>query len=83
MLVASWMYEAGLKWAPGDGVSAHALRHTAATGVLAGGADIRIVAEMLTHASIATTQIYLWVRHVQLREAMEGRRFLAPGVVVS
>ena len=75
-LVSRWMYQAGIKTRPHDGVSCHALRHTGASDVVDKETDLRVVQQALGHTFLSTTQRYL--RRVQvekMREAMEGREY--------
>lgn len=77
--VAELMAAAGVKMRRHDRVSAHALRHTAATDMLRGGAHIKDIQAVLGHSSLANTQIYLPLQVNDLRTTMGGRRYQGDG----
>jgi len=62
-LVRKYAYAAGID----NPLSPHTLRHCFATHLLAGGADLRIVQELLGHADVTTTQVYTHVDEAQLK----------------
>lgn len=63
-MLRKYVEQAGL----GTKVTPHTLRHTFATRLLEGGADLRVVQELLGHASLSSTQIYTHVSQEHLRE---------------
>jgi len=63
-----WKNYCGLALQAGLGTKLHTLRHTFATELLSGGADLRSVQELLGHANITTTQIYTHIDQKQLKD---------------
>lgn len=77
-LVSRIMWAAGVKRARRDGVSAHALRHTAATDMLRQDAHLRDVQQALGHAHLSTTEVYMPYVVRSLEDAMGGRWYGGP-----
>ena len=76
-IISALMFSAGVKGASWDRVASHSLRHTMATDLLRSGAHIRDVQQILGHADLSSTQIYLPLVVHDLRVAMAGRDYEA------
>lgn len=71
--------DAGVKVRPGDGINFHALRHTCATDTYRQSRNVVLVRDMLGHANLATTQVYVAGQdRAAMAEAMEGRTYRNP-----
>jgi tyrosine recombinase XerC len=63
-ILQKYLKKLGIHW----GISPHTLRHTLATHLLEGGADLRVVQEILGHSSLSATEVYLHLEKNRLQE---------------
>jgi site-specific recombinase XerD len=63
-ILQKYLKKIGIRW----GISPHTLRHTLATHLLEGGADLRVVQEILGHTSLSATEVYLHLEKNKLQE---------------
>lgn len=75
--VSEMMRDAGAKTRPGDGRSAHALRHSTAQHLIDDGVPLRVVQAVLGHASVTTTEQYVRRDVEVLASVLEGRSYVA------
>lgn len=76
-MVVDLMWTAGIKQFPGDGISAHSLRHSCAQLLVDAGTDVRIVQSVLGHRDQRTTEGYVRRDPAGLVDALDARRFAA------
>ena len=75
-IVSRLAYRAGVKVRAWDGVGPHSMRHTLATEVFAETGDLLVVRDLLGHANVATTQLYVGRTLERVRPAVDDRKYL-------
>lgn len=75
-IMSTLAYRAGVKVRAWDGVGTHSMRHTLATEVFAETGDLLVVRDLLGHANVATTQLYVGRTLHRVRPAVDHRTYL-------